>query len=136
MKAFLGDGVLLDVQIFTDTRALIQANSGGGKSWVLRRILEQTHGKVQHLVIDPEGEFSSLREKFDYVLAASHGGDTAAEPRTAALLAERLLELGVSAILDLYELKVPERVSFVRLSWKGMLGGFVEAEKESGGGDE
>ena len=126
MKAFLGDGVLLDVQIFTDTRALIQANSGGGKSWVLRRILEQTHGKVQHLVIDPEGEFSSLREKFDYVLAASHGGDTAAEPRTAALLAERLLELGVSAILDLYELKVPERVSFVRL----FLEALVDAPKK------
>ncbi|HET6372680.1 MAG TPA: hypothetical protein VFG76_05200, partial [Candidatus Polarisedimenticolia bacterium] len=46
---------------------------GGGKSWCLRRILEQTHGAIQHLVIDPEGEFASLRERFDYVHAAKHG---------------------------------------------------------------
>src|SRR5689334_16314253 len=30
-----------------DTRLLIQANSGGGKSWLIRRLLEQSHGKVQ-----------------------------------------------------------------------------------------
>jgi hypothetical protein len=46
------------------------------KSWLLRRLLEQTHGHVQHLVIDPEGEFASLRERFDYVHAAKSGGDT------------------------------------------------------------
>lgn len=108
-------GLAVDLQVLVDTRLLVQANSGGGKSWCLRRLLEQTHGQVQHLVIDPEGEFASLREKYDYVLAAHHGGDTAADPRTAALLAERLLELGASAILDLYELKVHDRVRFVRL---------------------
>jgi len=102
------------LSVLVDTRLLIQANSGGGKSWCLRRLLEQTHGAVQHLVIDPEGEFSSLRERFDYVLAARAGGDTAADPRSARLLAERLLELGASAILDIYELKAHERITFVR----------------------
>lgn len=106
-----------------DSRLLVQANSGGGKSWCLRRLLEQTHGAVQHLVLDPEGEFSSLRERFDYVLAARSGGDCVADPRSAKLLAERLLELGVSAIIDLYELKAHERVRFVRL--------FVEALVEA-----
>jgi hypothetical protein len=110
----IGPGAPCVLDVLVDTRLLVQANSGGGKSWCLRRILEQTHGRVQHLVIDPEGEFSSLREKFDYVLAARHGGDTAADPRAAALLAEKLLELGVSAILDVYELKAHERVRFVR----------------------
>ncbi|MDQ5872372.1 MAG: hypothetical protein M3547_09250, partial [Acidobacteriota bacterium] len=109
-----------------DTRLLIQANSGGGKSWCLRRILEQTHGQVQHLVIDPEGEFPSLREKFDYVLAAKTGGDTAADPRSAKLLAERLLELGVSAVLDIYELKAHDRIRFVRL----FLEALVDAPKK------
>jgi DNA helicase HerA-like ATPase len=69
--------VTCDLDRLVDTRLLVQANSGGGKSWLLRRLLEQTHGHVQHLVIDPEGEFASLREKFDYVLAAR----TAATPR-------------------------------------------------------
>jgi hypothetical protein len=104
----------LDVQRLVDTRLLVQANSGGGKSWCLRRILEQTHGQLQHLVIDPEGEFATLRERFDYVLAARNGGDTVADPRAARLLAERLLELGVSAVLDIYELKAHDRIRFVR----------------------
>ena len=110
----LGPGVRCDLQQLIDTRALIQANSGGGKSHALRRLLEQTHGRVQQLVIDPEGEFASLRERYDSILAARHGGDTAADPRGATLLAERLLELGVSAILDISELKAHERITFVR----------------------
>lgn len=114
MKFELGPGVRCDLQKLIDTRALVQANSGGGKSHTLRRLLEQTHGKVQQLVIDPEGEFASLRERYDYVLAARTGGDTAADPRAAKLLAERLLQLGVSAILDIYELKAHERIRFVR----------------------
>lgn len=114
MKFDLGPGVRCDLQKLIDTRALVQANSGGGKSHTLRRLLEQTHGKVQQLVIDPEGEFASLRERYDYVLAARTGGDTAADPRAAKLLAERLLQLGVSAILDIYELKAHERIRFVR----------------------
>jgi DNA helicase HerA-like ATPase len=87
---------------------------GGGKSWALRRILEQTASSVQQLVIDPEGEFSTLRKKFDYVIAAPRDGDALATPATASLLARRLLESGSSAILDIYDLKAHERIAFVR----------------------
>src|SRR5688572_27041302 len=110
----LGAGAPCDLDVLVDTRLLVQANSGGGKSHFLRRLLEQTHGQIQQLVIDPEGEFSTLREKGDYVLAARQHGDTLADPRSAKLLAEKLLELGVSAILDIYELKAHERIRFVR----------------------
>lgn len=126
MKFELGPGVKCDLAALIDTRLLVQANSGGGKSWCLRRLLEQTHGHVQQLIIDPEGEFASLREKFDYVWAAKAGGDTAADPRSAKLLAERLLELGVSAVLDIYELKAHERIKFVR----GFLEAMVDAPKK------
>lgn len=126
MRFELGDGAKCDLEKLVDSRLLIQANSGGGKSWCLRRLLEQTHGHVQQLVIDPEGEFVSLREKFDYVYAAKQGGDTAADPRSAKLLAERLLELRVSAILDIYELKAHQRVDFVRF----FLEALVDAKKE------
>lgn len=108
----LNDTRRVDLATLIETRLLIQANSGGGKSHALRRVLEQTHGRVQHLVIDVEGEFASLRESFDYIHAAK-GGDVGVSPRTAPLLAERLLELGASAILDIYELKHDERVAFV-----------------------
>jgi hypothetical protein len=43
----LGAGLRFDLDVLVDTRLLIQANSGGGKSRTIRRILEQTHGKVQ-----------------------------------------------------------------------------------------
>lgn len=110
----LADDLPVDLGRLIVTRMLIQASSGAGKSWALRRLLEQTHGAVQHLVIDPEGEFFTLRERFDYVLAAKHGGEAAAAPRIAALLAERLLEIGASAILDLYDLPLDDRKAFVR----------------------
>jgi hypothetical protein len=53
----LGSGIRCDLSVLIDTRLLMQASSGGGKSWALRRLLEQSHGKVQQIVIDPEGEF-------------------------------------------------------------------------------
>lgn len=104
----------IDLPVLLETRLLVQASSGGGKSWALRRLLEQTAPNVQQLVIDPEGEFATLREKFDYVIAAAHDADAVASPQTAALLARRLMESGVSAILDIYDLKHHERVLFVR----------------------
>lgn len=110
----LADGFPIDLPVLLESRLLVQANSGGGKSYLLRRLLEQTATSVQQLVIDPEGEFATLRERFDYVIAAPRGADAVATPATAALLARRLLESGVSAILDIYELKAHERVQFVR----------------------
>jgi hypothetical protein len=109
-----GAGVHVDLDLLVASRMLVQANSGGGKSRAIRQLLEETHGRVQHLVIDPEGEFPTLRERFDYVLAAKHGGDVLASPRTARLLCRRLVELGASAVLDLYDLTLDERREFVR----------------------
>jgi uncharacterized protein DUF87 len=110
-----GGAAIINLPRLLETRMLIQANSGGGKSWAIRRLLEQTAGRVQQLVIDPEGEFATLREKHDYVIAAPHDGDALAHPRTAQILARRLLETGVSAILDIYDLKAHERQAFVRI---------------------
>ncbi len=104
----------IDIARLIETRLLIQANSGGGKSWAIRKLLEVTHGHVQHIVLDIEGEFASLREKYDYILAGK-GGDIPADPRSAELLARKVLELGTSIIIDLYELKHHDRIKFVRL---------------------
>lgn len=78
-----GKNVKMDIDTLLRTRLLIQANSGKGKSWLLRRIAEQLFGKVQVIIVDPEGEFATLREHFDYVLVGK-GGETAAHPRIAA----------------------------------------------------
>jgi len=51
-----GRSVAFDLDTLIRTRLLL-SGVVGGKSWTTRRILEQSHGKVQHLVFDPEGEF-------------------------------------------------------------------------------
>ena len=117
--------VEIDIPTLIGTRMLIQANSGAGKSWTVRRLLEQTHGKVQQIVIDPEGEFASLREKYDYLLVGKEG-DIPASIKSADLLARRLLELNTSAIIDLYELKHRERIKYV----KHFIDSLVNAPKE------
>lgn len=106
----------LDILTLLRTRLLIQANSGGGKSFLLRRIAEQLYGKIPVHIIDPEGEFATLREKYGYVLIGE-GGDAAADIRSAGLVAQRLLELRVPAVIDLYEAfrsKPQDRRTWVR----------------------
>jgi len=112
--------VAFDLDVLLRTRLLVQANSGGGKSWLLRRIAEQAFGKVQVIIIDPEGEFVTLREKFDYVLVGK-GGDTPADVRSASMVAHKLLELNVSAVCDLYEMKASDRHKWVRLFLESLI---------------
>ena len=119
------ENVNIDLQRLIATRLLIQANAGGGKSWLIRRLLEQTHGKVQQIVIDLEGEFSTLREKYDYLLVGKDG-EIPANIHTAKLLAKKLLKLNVSTIIDLSELKHHERITFV----KRFLDSLVNAPRE------
>jgi hypothetical protein len=120
-----GHSVGFDLEILLTTRALVQANSGGGKSYLLRRLCEQLFGKVQVLIIDPEGEFSTLREKHGFVLVGK-GGETPADPRSAALVAEKLLEVNASAVCDIYELKAQDRHRWV----KSFLDALINVRKE------
>ena len=121
----LGKEISIDLEKLLKTRMLIQANAGGGKSYLIRKLLEETHGKVQQIVLDLEGEFSTLREKYDYLLVGTEG-DIPIEVRSAELLAKKLLETHVSAILDLYELKKHERILFVKI----FLDSMINAKKE------
>ena len=111
----------LDLERLLVSRLLVQANSGGGKSWALRRLLEQTFTLVPQVVLDIDDEFHTLREKHPYVLAGAAGGDCRADPRTAQLLARRVLEHGFSLIIGIYELKKHERMRFVRLFLEALI---------------
>lgn len=115
-----GKDFKMDLTEMMRTGLLVQANSGGGKSYLVRKILEETHGKVQQIVIDIEGEFSTLREKFDYLLVGKNG-DIEANPKTAPILAKKLLELNTSAIIDLYELTHSDRIRFVKVFLEALI---------------
>ena len=110
-----GATIALDLERLIETRLLVQAMSGGGKSWAIRRLCEQSYGQVQQIVLDLEGEFPTLRERFpDYVIA-SKGGDAVCAPSRARQLARTVNRLGVSLIADMSELEAHDRVRFVRL---------------------
>lgn len=107
--------VIIDLDEIVKGRALFQANSGGGKSYLLRKFLEESNGEIQQIIIDPEGEFSTLREKYNYLLVGKDNADIQIDINHAELLAKRLMETGVDVILDLYEMSTFERIRFVKI---------------------
>lgn len=121
MKTFdikLGKGrnaLTLDAGKLIDRCALIQGGRDSGKSYLARVIVEQTIAAgLQTIILDPEGEFSTLREKCN-ILIAGEEGDVPTEPRSAKLLARRIAETGVSTVIDLSGLKPQERYEFAQL---------------------
>ena len=72
-----GAAVRVDIEELLATRLLVQGNSGSGKSHLLRRLLEESAGLVQQVVIDPEGDFVTLAEPFGHVVidAGAYAGD-------------------------------------------------------------
>lgn len=122
-----GKPFVIDLVLLLETRLLLSANSGGGKSYTLRQLIEQIFGKVQIILIDREGEFKSLRDKYDFLLVGE-GGDIPAHIGSARLLAEKLLESGVDAICDLYEAFRTRPID--RLAWvREFVMGLVDAPK-------
>ncbi|HZP33946.1 MAG TPA: type IV secretory system conjugative DNA transfer family protein [Candidatus Acidoferrales bacterium] len=117
--------VAIDLKTLLATRLLLTADSGGGKTWAMKRLIEQAFGHVGILVIDPEGEFAPMRQKLDFYLVGK-GGDTPADPRSAGKVARALIGVRASAICDIYELKPSERHAFVR----NFLEALIEAPKE------
>lgn len=109
----LNVGIEVYLNELLESRLLIQASSGGGKSYMLRVLAEQALPHMPVFILDWEGEFASLREKFDMVLVGA-GGDVPCDVKSAAMLARSLVELEVSALIDLSELKVHARQDFVR----------------------
>ncbi|HEX8402269.1 MAG TPA: DUF87 domain-containing protein [Allosphingosinicella sp.] len=99
-----GEPLALDLDRLIGTHACVVANSGGGKSGLIRRLLETTHGRVQHIVLDIEDEFYTLRERFDYVIAGGDGGDAPITIDSAEGLALATLQHGFSLIVQLNDL--------------------------------
>lgn len=106
-----GEPAAVDVPALIGSHCCVVANSGGGKSGLLRRLLEVTHGQVQHIVLDAEDEFFTLRQKFAYVIAGGDGGDVPAQIENAGSLALAALQHRFSLIVQLNDL--PDRAAFV-----------------------
>lgn len=92
-----------DLEELLATRLLVQGNSGSGKSHLLRRLLEQSAAWVQQVVVDPEGDFVTLSDRFGHVVV-----DAAGSERDLAVIAARVRAHRVSVVLNLEGLE-PDR---------------------------
>ena len=113
---------LIDLEELLATRLLVQGNSGSGKSHLLRRLLEQSAGLVQQVVIDPEGDFVTLAERFGHVVVdASHS--TEAE---LSSIATRARQHRVSVVLNLEGVDVDAQLKCAAV----FLTGLFEVERD------
>ena len=94
----------LDLEALVGSHLVVAANSGGGKSGAIRKLLETTYGRVQHIILDAEDEFYTLRERFDYVIAGGDGADAPATLANAAGLATSALEHDFSLVAQINDL--------------------------------
>lgn len=101
-----GQSIFIDLEELLATRLLVQGNSGSGKSHLLRRLLEECAGRVQQVVIDPEGDFVTLADHYGHVVI-----DAAAySPREIEALAGRVRQHRASVVLALEELEVEQQI--------------------------
>jgi len=96
---------LMDVEELLATRLLVQGNSGSGKSYLLRRLLEQSAPHVQQVIIDPEGDFVTLSDEFGHVVV-----DGARPAADLEQIAERIRQKRVSAVLNMEKLDAEEQM--------------------------
>ncbi|HEY0353096.1 MAG TPA: ATP-binding protein [Enterovirga sp.] len=122
MGATQGAGpALLDLQELLATRLLVQGNSGSGKSHLLRRLLEQSAPLVQQAVIDPEGDFVTLADKFGHVVV-----DAAGSEADLYRIAARVRQHRVSVVLNLEDLDADAQMRAAA----NFLGGLFDAPRD------
>jgi len=92
-----GAKVLLDLQELITGRTLLCSISRFGKSWSARRIIEQVFGKTGIIIVDVEGEYATLRDKFPLLII---GKDVPVVPESAEFLADQTLDHELSVIID------------------------------------
>ena len=117
-----GDPAMLDLEELLATRLLVQGNSGSGKSHLLRRLLEQSAPWVQQSIIDPEGDFVTIAERFGHLVI-----DAEAHTEHALQLAgERARIHRVSTVLNLEGIDAETQLRRAA----AFLGGLFEVERD------
>lgn len=117
-----GKSAHMDLEELLATRLLVQGNSGSGKSHLLRRLLEQSAPWVQQCVIDPEGDFVTLAEKFGHVVV-----DAAQHTETSLQkVAARVRQHRVSVVLSLDGADIEGQMRLAA----AFLGGLFDAERD------
>lgn len=117
-----GGPAQMDLAELLATRLLVQGNSGSGKSHLLRRLLEQSARLVQQAIIDPEGDFVSLADKFGHLVI--DGADCSEMALHAA--GERMRMHRASVVLNLEGLDADQQMKWAA----AFLGGMFETPRD------
>ncbi|SMH56895.1 ATP-binding protein [Azospirillum agricola] len=117
-----GGAATLDLEELLATRLLVQGNSGSGKSHLLRRLIEQSAQWVQQAIIDPEGDFVTLAERFGHVVVEADEHSEAALQAVAA----RVRQHRVSVVLNLEGLDSEMQMRAAA----AFLGGLFDADRD------
>ncbi|WP_332060520.1 ATP-binding protein [Bartonella sp. CB74] len=112
---------LVDLEELLATRLLVQGNSGSGKSHLLRRLLEQSASWVQHCVIDPEGDFITLADKFGHVVVEAQCSE-----QELTRIAYRVRQHRVSVVFNLEGLDNEQQMRAVG----AFLGALFDVERD------
>jgi DNA helicase HerA-like ATPase len=116
-----GKPAMLDLEELLATRLLVQGNSGSGKSHLLRRLLEQSAPWVQQCVIDPEGDFVTLADRFGHIVVDAQRTET-----ELTRIAGRIRQHRVSVVLNLEGLDIEQQMRAAA----AFLGGMFDAERD------
>ncbi|WP_454916106.1 ATP-binding protein [Xanthobacter sediminis] len=116
-----GGTAMLDLEELLATRLLVQGNSGSGKSHLLRRLLEQSAPWVQQAVIDPEGDFVTLAERYGHVVVDAERGEADLQR-----IAARVRQHRVSVVLNLEGLDSEQQMRAAA----AFLGGLFDADRD------
>ncbi|HWV19474.1 MAG TPA: ATP-binding protein [Devosia sp.] len=111
----------MDLEELLATRLLVQGNSGSGKSHLLRRLLEQSAPWVQQCVIDPEGDFVTLADKFGHLVV-----DATRTEAELTRIATRVRQHRVSVVLNLEGLDAEQQMRAAA----AFLGGMFDADRD------
>lgn len=119
-------------------RCLTVGQSGSGKSYLSRSVIESFVEKSYHvIVLDPEGEYYSLREKYDFIIAGCNEDECdlvfkeslenidECEFKTKLIsaeeLAEKIIKNKINVILDLNPLDYSGKQKIASLFLNGIL---------------
>jgi hypothetical protein len=116
-----GTSAMIDLEELLATRLLVQGNSGSGKSHLLRRLLEQSAPWVQQVVVDPEGDFVSLADRFGHIVV---DGDRSDEDLYR--IAGRVRQHRTSAVLNLERCDIDSQMRAAA----AFLNGLFDAERD------
>ena len=116
------DPITIDLEELLATRLLVQGNSGSGKSHLLRRLLERSASEVQQVVIDPEGDFVTLSERYGHVAVEA----VDFSERDIVQLAGRIREHRASIVLSLEGLEAEGQMKCAA----AFLSGLFDAPRE------